>query len=99
MVHPTSNAPLTISLAQDLPPTDGHTPHSKCTLELPDFLVAHMVGHQGQGLKQALDISGTHLAAFTVSSAGGDCQFVSIQGSDQQIGEALVVIGKQIAKE
>ncbi|KAG5716867.1 hypothetical protein E4T56_gene3383 [Termitomyces sp. T112] len=49
-----------------------------------------MVGYQGQDLKQALNISGTCLAAFMVSSAGGDCWFVSIQSSDQQIGEALV---------
>ncbi|KAG5348688.1 hypothetical protein C0989_008922, partial [Termitomyces sp. Mn162] len=97
--HPTSNAPLAISLAWDLPPMDGHTPHFECVLELPDSLVVHVVGHQGQGLKQALNISGTCLAAFTVSSAKGDCQFISIQGSNRQIGEALVIIGKQIAKK
>ncbi|KAG5348630.1 hypothetical protein C0989_009360 [Termitomyces sp. Mn162] len=90
----TSNAPLAIPFAWDLPPMDGHTPCFKYVVELPDSLVAHVVGHQGQGLKQALDISGACLAAFTVSSAGGDHQFVSIQGSNQQIGEALVVIGK-----
>ncbi|KNZ77475.1 hypothetical protein J132_05433 [Termitomyces sp. J132] len=78
---------------------DGCTPHFECALKLPNSLVAHMVGHQGQGLKQALDISGACLAAFMVGSAGGDCWFVSIWGSDQQIGEALVVIGKQIAKK
>ncbi|KNZ72714.1 hypothetical protein J132_02148 [Termitomyces sp. J132] len=83
----------------DLPPMDGHTPHFECTLELPDSLVAHMVGHQGQGLKQALDISSACLAAFTVSSAGGYHWFVSIRGSNQQIGEALVVIGKWITNK
>ncbi|KAG5352673.1 hypothetical protein C0989_001137 [Termitomyces sp. Mn162] len=92
--HPTSNAPLAIPFAQDLPPMDGCTPHFKCMLELPDSLVAYVVGHQGQGLKQAFDISSTHLAAFMISLAGRDHQFVSIQGSDQQIGEALAVIGK-----
>ncbi|KNZ80788.1 hypothetical protein J132_04293 [Termitomyces sp. J132] len=99
VAHPTSNALLAIPLAQDLPPTDGHTPCIECVLELPNSLVVHVVGHQGQGLKQALDISGTCLVAFTVSLAGGDHQFVSIWGSDQQIGEALVVIGKWIAKK
>ncbi|KAG5350931.1 hypothetical protein C0989_008617 [Termitomyces sp. Mn162] len=95
----TSNAPLAITLAWDLLPMDGYTPCFECTLELPNSLVVHMVCHQGQGLKQALDISSAHLAAFMVSSAGGDHWFVSIQSSDQQIGEALVVIGKQIAKK
>ncbi|KAG5734855.1 hypothetical protein E4T56_gene609 [Termitomyces sp. T112] len=93
---PTSNAPLVISLAQDLLPTDSHTPHFECALKLLNSLVTHVVGHQGQGLKQALDISSSCLAAFMVSLAGGDHQFVSIWSSDQQIGEALVVIGKWI---
>ncbi|KNZ73643.1 hypothetical protein J132_10499 [Termitomyces sp. J132] len=96
---PTSNAPLVISLAQDLLPTDSHTPHFECALKLPNSLVTHVVGHQGQGLKQALDISSSCLAAFMVSLAGGDHQFVSIWSSDQQIGEALVVIGKWIGKK
>ncbi|KAG6873724.1 hypothetical protein C0992_008443 [Termitomyces sp. T32_za158] len=67
---------------------------------LPDSLVAHVVGHQGQGLKQAHDLSGSRLAAFLVGSAGseGRC-FVTIQGTDQQIGEALVVFEKHIAKK
>ncbi|KAG5352870.1 hypothetical protein C0989_012400 [Termitomyces sp. Mn162] len=99
VVCPTSNVPLTIPFAWDLSPTDGHTPYFKCALELPNSLVPHVVGHQGQGLKQALNISSTHLAAFTVNLVGGDYWFVSIWGSDQQIGEALVVIGKWIAKK
>ncbi|KAG5338154.1 hypothetical protein C0989_008140 [Termitomyces sp. Mn162] len=78
---------------------DGCTPCFKCALELLDSLVAHVVGHQGQGLKQALNISGACLAVFTVSLAGGDHWFVSIRGSNQQIGEALMVIEKQIAKK
>ncbi|KAG5351622.1 hypothetical protein C0989_005590 [Termitomyces sp. Mn162] len=93
VVHPASNAPL------DLPPMDGHTLCFGCALKLPNSLVAHMVGHQRQSLKQALDISGTHLAAFTVGLVGGDCWYDSIRGSDQQIGEALMVIGKWIAKK
>ncbi|KAG5730769.1 hypothetical protein E4T56_gene3470 [Termitomyces sp. T112] len=36
----------------------------------------HVVGHQKQGLEQALDISGACLAAFTVSSVEGDCWFI-----------------------
>ncbi|KAG5334189.1 hypothetical protein C0989_004134 [Termitomyces sp. Mn162] len=62
-------------------------------------LVAHIVGHQGQGLEQAHNLSGAWLAAFTVGLAGDDgCWFVTIRSTDQQIGEALVVFGKHIAK-
>ncbi|KAG6893073.1 hypothetical protein C0993_002073, partial [Termitomyces sp. T159_Od127] len=42
-----SNTPLAIPLARDLPPTNGKTPRYECALELPDSLVAHVVGHQG----------------------------------------------------
>ncbi|KAG6887308.1 hypothetical protein C0995_016262, partial [Termitomyces sp. Mi166 len=39
------------------------------------------------------------LAAFMVGPAENEgCQFVTIRGTDQQIGEALVIIGKRIAK-
>ncbi|KAG6867435.1 hypothetical protein C0993_002777 [Termitomyces sp. T159_Od127] len=96
----TSNTPLTIPLAQDLPPTNGKTPCYKCTLKLPDSLVAHVIRHQGCGLKQAHDLSGSWLAAFSVGPADGEGRrFVFIQGTDQQIGEALVVLGKCIAKK
>ncbi|KAG6883275.1 hypothetical protein C0992_009220, partial [Termitomyces sp. T32_za158] len=61
----TSNTPLAVPLAWDLPPTDGKVPRYECALELPDSLVAHVVGHQGRGLKQAHDLSGSRLAAFT----------------------------------
>ncbi|KAG6858962.1 hypothetical protein C0995_012582, partial [Termitomyces sp. Mi166 len=55
--------------------------------------------HQGQGLKQAHNLSSSQLAAFAVGLAGNEGhQFVTIRGTDQQIGEALVVIGKGIAK-
>ncbi|KAG6880676.1 hypothetical protein C0995_004962, partial [Termitomyces sp. Mi166 len=53
----------------------------------------------GRGLKQAHDLSGSRLAAFAVGPAGNEGRrFVTIRGTDQQIGEALVVIGKRIAK-
>ena len=78
---------------------DGRTPRFKCALKLPDSLVMHVVGHQGRGLKQALDISGACLSAFSTGLRDGNCHYITIQGTDQQIGEALVVFGKHIAKQ
>ncbi|KAG6892824.1 hypothetical protein C0993_002781 [Termitomyces sp. T159_Od127] len=96
----TSNTPLAIPLAWDLPPMNGKTPRYECALELPNSLVVHVVGHQRRGLKQAHDLSGSWLAAFLVGPAGSEGRrFVTIQGTDQQIGEALVVLGKRIAKK
>ncbi|KAG6883772.1 hypothetical protein C0995_011608 [Termitomyces sp. Mi166 len=91
--------PLAIPLAWELPPTDGQARRYECALEIPDSLVSHVIGHQGRGLKQAHDLSGSRLAAFAVGPAGNEGRrFVTIRGTDQQIGEALVVIGKRIAK-
>ncbi|KAG6884298.1 hypothetical protein C0993_012371 [Termitomyces sp. T159_Od127] len=83
----TSNTPLAIPLAWNLLPTNGQTPCYECTLELPDSLVVHVIGHQRRGLKQAHDLEGR--------------RFVTIWGwgTNQQIGEALVVLGKRITKK
>ncbi|KAG6871296.1 hypothetical protein C0995_006344 [Termitomyces sp. Mi166 len=79
----TSKTPLAIPLARELPPTDGQ---ARC--------------YKWQGLKQAHDLFGSWLAPFAVGPAGNEgCRFVTIRGTDQQIGEALVVIGKRIAKQ
>ncbi|KAG6886400.1 hypothetical protein C0995_008145, partial [Termitomyces sp. Mi166 len=59
-----SNAPLAIPLALDLSPTNGQAQHYKCALEIPDSLMSHVIEHQGQGLKQAHNLSGSWLAAF-----------------------------------
>ncbi|KAG6871833.1 hypothetical protein C0995_015958, partial [Termitomyces sp. Mi166 len=94
-----SNAPLAIPLAQDLPLTNGQACHYECTLEIPNSLVSHVIRHQERGLKQAHDLSGSWLATFAVGPAGNEGHwFVTIRGTDQQIGEALVVIEKRIAK-
>ncbi|KAG6858610.1 hypothetical protein C0995_015328, partial [Termitomyces sp. Mi166 len=75
------------------------TKHTISALKIPDSLVSHVIRHQGRGLKQAHNLSGSWLAAFAVGPAGNEgCRFVTIRGTDQQIGEALVVIGKRIAK-
>ncbi|KAG6870454.1 hypothetical protein C0995_012881 [Termitomyces sp. Mi166 len=90
-VRSTSNALLAISLAQKLPPTNGQAHCYECTLEIPDSLVLHVIGHQGQGLKQAHNLSSSWLAAFAVGSAENEGrQFVTIRGTNQQIGKALM---------
>ncbi|KAG6861187.1 hypothetical protein C0995_002814 [Termitomyces sp. Mi166 len=93
------HTPLAIPLAQDLPPTDGQVHRYECALEIPNSLVLHVIGHQEWGLKQAHDLSSSQLATFAIGPAENEGhRFVTIRGTDQQIGEALVVIGKHIAK-
>ncbi|KAG6858941.1 hypothetical protein C0995_012768, partial [Termitomyces sp. Mi166 len=95
----TPTTPLAIPLAQELPPTNGQACRYECALKIPNSLVTHVIGYQGWGLKQAHDLSGSWLAAFAVGPAGNEGRwFVTIRGTDQQIGEAFVVIGKRISK-
>ncbi|KAG6858277.1 hypothetical protein C0995_001186, partial [Termitomyces sp. Mi166 len=83
----------------ELPPTNGQARHYKCALKIPNSLVSHVIEHQEQGLKQAHDLSSSQLAAFAVGPAGNKGRrFVTIRGTDQQIGEAIVVIEKRIGK-
>ncbi|KAG6860686.1 hypothetical protein C0995_008678 [Termitomyces sp. Mi166 len=98
-IQSNSNTPLAIPLAWDLPPTNGQAQRYEYALKIPDSLVSHVIGHQGQGLKQAHDLSGSQFAVFAVSPARNEGRwFITIRGTDQHIGEALVVIGKHIAK-
>jgi hypothetical protein len=86
---------LSLPLAQALT-TQGKSDHFQLTVVLPDAVVGHVVGHQGRGLKQVADISGARVSAFTLKDGPADQRHVTIRGSDTQIGDALVVVGKRL---
>ncbi|KAF9525839.1 hypothetical protein CPB83DRAFT_896727, partial [Crepidotus variabilis] len=58
----------------------------------------HLVGKGGRGLKQIHDLSGAHIRAFEVKDGSVGARHVSIRGSDSQVGDALVVLGKRLAR-
>ncbi|KAF9469001.1 hypothetical protein BDZ94DRAFT_1304142 [Collybia nuda] len=70
-----------------------------CSLVLVDDLAPHVIGRQGRGLKQIHDISGARLTAYAQLKDGVDERHVNIRGSDSQIGDALVIIGKRLARK
>ena len=78
-------------------PQEGKADRYACTVIVPDALAGHLVGRGGRGLKQVHDISGARVSAYELKSGSQDERHVSIRGTDQQIGEALVVIGKRLA--
>jgi hypothetical protein len=86
------------SLAQTLS-TEGKSDRFQMTCVVPDALAGHVVGHQGRGLKQIADISGARVTAFVLKGGPTDQRHVSIRGSDTQVGEALVVLGKRLARQ
>ena len=68
------------------------------TVVVPTDAAAHVVGQSGKGLKQIHDISGARVAAFQVTTSP-DEHHVTIPGTDKQIREALVVLGKRLARK
>ena len=93
---PSENLPL--HLAQTFP-QEGKPDRHLVTVAIPDATAAHVIGQGGKGLKQLHDISGARVSAYTITSGPRDERHVSIRGTDEQIGDALVVLGKRMARK
>ena len=100
--RPTSKATtlpdLPLHLAQTFP-QEGKPDRHLVTVAIPDASAAHVIGQGGQGLKQIHDISGARVSAYTLANGSRDERHVSIRGTDIQIGDALVVLGKRLARK
>ncbi|KAK6980559.1 hypothetical protein R3P38DRAFT_3294299 [Favolaschia claudopus] len=86
-----------IPLAETLPTAQDAPSRYSCTLVVPDSVVGHIIGRGGEGLHQSHDISGAQLRAYTDKASPLEHR-VSIRGTDQQIGEALIALGKRFAE-
>jgi len=86
-------------------PLSAHHPREfspdcfSASLVIAEDLVEHVVGRGGRGLKQVTDISNARVSAFTQEVDSRSERLVSIRGTDKQIGDALVVLGKRIARK
>jgi hypothetical protein len=89
--------PVPLPLAQTFP-MEGKTDRHLVTVVIPDASAQHAIGQGGKGLKQIHDISGARVNAYSVAGSI-DERHVSIRGTDLQIGDALVVLGKRIARK
>ena len=87
-----------LHLAQTFP-QEGKPDRHLVTVAIPDASAAHVIGQGGQGLKQIHDISGARVTAYTLAAGSRDERHVSIRGTDVQIGDALVVLGKRLARK
>ena len=90
--------PVPLHLAQTFS-TEGKADRHLVTVVIPDTTAQHVIGQGGKGLKQVHDISGARVNAYTLASGPSDERHVSIRGTDLQIGDALVVLGKRIARK
>src|SRR5215471_857134 len=80
-------------------PREGEPDRYQTSLVIADNFAVHVVGRGGCGLKQVADLSGAALRCFSVATSSGEEHHVSIRGTEQQIGDALVVLGKRIARK
>ena len=89
---------LPLHLAQTFP-QEGKPDRHLVTVAIPDASAAHVIGQGGQGLKQIHNISGARVTAYTLAAGSRDERHVSIRGTDVQIGDALVVLGKRLTRK
>ena len=89
--------PVPLHLAQMFP-MEGKPNRHLITVVIPDASAQHVVGQAGKGLKQIHDISDAQVHAYSVAGSS-DERHVSIRGTDLQISDALVVLGKRIARK
>ena len=87
---------LPLHLTQTFP-QEGKPNRHLVTVAIPDATAAYVIGCRGKGLKQLHNISGTWVSAYTLTSGLHNERHVSIRGTDEQISDALVVLGKWMA--
>ena len=93
---PTTSRPVAASEIRSI---SSEAALEKCTvtLQVPDAQAGHLIGRAGSGLRQVHDYS---RAKVSVAAATGlsDLRAVTIKGSAREVGDALVAVGKRIAR-
>ena len=92
------SSPVPLPLAQTFS-TEGKTDRHLVTVVIPDASAQHVVGQGGKGLKQIHDISGARVNAYSLADGSRDERHISLRGTDLQVGDALVVLGKRLAQK
>ena len=77
-------------------PRESSPDRFSASLVLADNLVGHVVGRGGCGLKQVADISSACVSVHSQEIDSHWEHLVSVQGTDKQLSDALVVLGKRI---
>ena len=67
------------------------------TLSIPDDQTGHVVGRAGTGLRQIHDVSHAKVSVAPPSGSSG-FRSVTIRGTAREVGDAIVAIGKRLAR-
>lgn len=79
-------------------PREGQADLHHVNLAIPQDLVSHVVGQGGRGLKQLNDFTGARVTVYQTVHNSTE-RHVTIRGTVEQLGDALVVLGKRIARK
>ena len=66
------------------------------SVSIPDELAGHLIGREGTGLRQIHDISHAKMSVHPQAVSGA--RVVTARGSSREVGDALIVIGKRLAR-
>jgi hypothetical protein len=77
----------------------AESPQVCCTLWVPDSVASHLIGQVSHGLKLVATISKAYIAVMGPSTELGTTHKVTIHGTSEEVGMALVVMGKRIAQQ
>jgi hypothetical protein len=96
--HPSNSTKPAQSTAPSTPLQLAESPQVCCTLWVPNSIAGHLIGQVGHGLKLAATISKAHIAVAGPSTEPGAMHKATIHGTSEEVGMALVVMGKRIAQ-
>jgi hypothetical protein len=96
--HPDNSTKLAQSAAPSTPLQPAESPQVCCTLWVPNSVAGHLIGQAGRGLKLAATISKARIAVSGPSTKLGTARKAMIHGTSEEVGMALVVMGKRIAQ-
>jgi hypothetical protein len=68
-------------------------------LWVPEFLVGHLISKVGHGLRLVATISKAHIVVLGLSGESGTAHKATIHGTSEEVGVALVVMGKWITQQ
>ena len=72
---------------------------SRCTLSIPDDAAGHIIGRDGHGLRLATEFSGARISVAKSTPESSSPRIATIHGTSEQIGKALVALGKRIGQQ
>jgi hypothetical protein len=97
--NPASSAKPAQSMVPSAPLQPVESPQVCCTLWVPDSVAGYLIGQVGRGLKLAATISKARIAVPGLSTESGATRKATIHGTSEEMGMALVVMGKRIAQQ